>query len=141
MCGFQAAQIHEWSFRAAKEPVQPLTALDSFLPYGKKIWILAGLSSMSNGVYWEADHFGLLMHTLWVRSFIRFYINIYLKYSTQIMSLPHLSGGYTIIYILTHHKAYQYGNIDYNFGGIFGNIISVAFCMPNCALNFIYNDR
>ena len=39
MCDLKAAQILEWPFRAAKEPVQPLAALDSFLPTGKKILI------------------------------------------------------------------------------------------------------
>ena len=34
-----AAQMHGRPFRAAKELVQPLAALDSFLPYGKKILI------------------------------------------------------------------------------------------------------
>ena len=32
-----ATQIYKRPFRAAKEPVQALDALDSFLPYGKKI--------------------------------------------------------------------------------------------------------
>ena len=36
MCGLKAAQIHEPAFRAAKDHVQPLAALDSFLPNGKK---------------------------------------------------------------------------------------------------------
>ena len=36
MCGLKAAQIHERPFRAAKDHVQPLAALDSFLPNGKK---------------------------------------------------------------------------------------------------------
>ena len=39
MCGLKAAQIHERPFRAAKDHVQPLAALDSFLPNGKKILI------------------------------------------------------------------------------------------------------
>ena len=39
ICGLKAAQIHEWPFRAAKDHMQPLVALDSFLPYGKKILI------------------------------------------------------------------------------------------------------
>ena len=34
-----AAQMHGRPFRAVKELVQPLAALDSFLPYGKKILI------------------------------------------------------------------------------------------------------
>ena len=29
MCGLKTAQMHVWPFRAAKEPVQPLAALDS----------------------------------------------------------------------------------------------------------------
>ena len=37
MCGLMAAQMHGRSFRAAKKLVQPLAALDSFLPCGKKI--------------------------------------------------------------------------------------------------------
>ena len=36
MCGLKAAQIHEPAFRAAKDHVQPLAALDSFFPNGKK---------------------------------------------------------------------------------------------------------
>ena len=36
MCGLKAAQIHERPFRAAKDHVQPLAALDSFLPNAKK---------------------------------------------------------------------------------------------------------
>ena len=39
MCDLKAAQMHVRSFRAVKEPVQPLAALDSFLPYGKTILI------------------------------------------------------------------------------------------------------
>ena len=39
MCGLKAAQIHERPFRAAKDHMQPLAALDSFLPDGKKILI------------------------------------------------------------------------------------------------------
>ena len=39
MCGHMAAQMHGRPFRAAKELVQPLAALDSFLPYGKKILV------------------------------------------------------------------------------------------------------
>ena len=39
MCGLMATQIHGRPFRAARELVQPLAALDSFLPYGKKILI------------------------------------------------------------------------------------------------------
>ena len=35
MCGLKAAQIHEPAFRAAKDHVQPLAALDSFFPNGK----------------------------------------------------------------------------------------------------------
>ena len=46
MCGLKAAQIHERPFRAAKDHVQPLAALDSFLPNGKKILICLQLSSM-----------------------------------------------------------------------------------------------
>ena len=34
-----AAQMHGRPFRVAKELVQPLAVLDSFLPYGKKILI------------------------------------------------------------------------------------------------------
>ena len=36
VCGLKASQIHEWPFKAAKDQVQPLAALDSFLPNGKK---------------------------------------------------------------------------------------------------------
>ena len=39
MCSLKAAQIHEGPFRAAKDHVEPLVALDSFLPYGKKVLI------------------------------------------------------------------------------------------------------
>ena len=46
-----ATQIYKRPFRAAKEPVQALDALDSFLPYGKKIWSLTSLSS-GHGVGW-----------------------------------------------------------------------------------------
>ena len=35
----KAAKIHERPFRAAKDHVQPMAALDSFLPEGKKILI------------------------------------------------------------------------------------------------------
>ena len=40
MCGLKAAQIHDRPFRAVKDHVQPLAALDSFLPnYGNiLIW-------------------------------------------------------------------------------------------------------
>ena len=36
MCGLKATQIHGRPFRAAKEPVLPLAAHNSFLPNGKK---------------------------------------------------------------------------------------------------------
>ena len=36
MCGLKAAQIHERPCRAAKDYVQPLATLDSYLPYGRK---------------------------------------------------------------------------------------------------------
>ena len=36
MRDLKAAQMHERPFRPAKDHVQPLAALDSFLPYGKK---------------------------------------------------------------------------------------------------------
>ena len=36
MCGLQAAQIHEQPFRAAKDHVLLLAALDSFLPSNQK---------------------------------------------------------------------------------------------------------
>ena len=36
MCGLKAAQIHEPAFRAAKDHGQPLAALDSIFPNGKK---------------------------------------------------------------------------------------------------------
>ena len=39
-------KLHGWPFRAAKEHVQPLAALDSFLPNGKKILILHHLSTL-----------------------------------------------------------------------------------------------
>ena len=35
-CGIKATQIHERPFRAAKDHMQPVAALDSFLPNGKK---------------------------------------------------------------------------------------------------------
>ena len=37
VCGLKAVQMHERPFRAAKDHVQPLAALNSLLPYGKKI--------------------------------------------------------------------------------------------------------
>ena len=46
MCGLKAAQIHDRPFRAAKDDVQTLAALDSFLPNGKKILIWHHLSSL-----------------------------------------------------------------------------------------------
>ena len=46
MCGLKAAQMHKRPFRAAREPMQPSAAQDSFLPYGKKDLILDGLLSM-----------------------------------------------------------------------------------------------
>ena len=39
MCGLKAAQKHERPFRAAKDHMQPLAALDYFLPNGKNILI------------------------------------------------------------------------------------------------------
>ena len=36
MCGLKAAKIHERPFRAAKDHVQTLAALDFYLPKGKK---------------------------------------------------------------------------------------------------------
>ena len=39
MCGLKAVQIHERLFRAGKDHVQPLAALDPFLPIDKKILI------------------------------------------------------------------------------------------------------
>ena len=36
MCSLKAAQIHERPISAAKDHVQPLAALDSLLPEGKK---------------------------------------------------------------------------------------------------------
>ena len=36
MCGLKVAKVHEQPFGAAKDHVQPLAALDSFLPNGKK---------------------------------------------------------------------------------------------------------
>ena len=44
-CGLKSAQIHGRSFSSPKNPVQPLAALDSFLPNGKKM-ISRHLSSM-----------------------------------------------------------------------------------------------
>ena len=41
MCGLKVAQIHGRPFRAAKEPVQSLAVVDSFLPYSKRSDILA----------------------------------------------------------------------------------------------------
>ena len=46
MWGLKASQMHERPFKVPKEPMQPLAAQDSFLPYDKKIWFLGGLSSM-----------------------------------------------------------------------------------------------
>ena len=46
MFGLKAAQIHERPFRAVKDHVQPLAALDPFLPNGKKILIWHHLSSL-----------------------------------------------------------------------------------------------
>ena len=39
MYGLKTTQIHERPFRAAKDHVQALAALDSILPKGKKILI------------------------------------------------------------------------------------------------------
>ena len=39
MCGLKAVQMHGRPLRAAKNHVQPLIALDLFLPNGKKILI------------------------------------------------------------------------------------------------------
>ena len=36
MCGRKNAKIHERPFRTVKDHVQPLAALDFFLPQGKK---------------------------------------------------------------------------------------------------------
>ena len=44
-CGLKSAQIHGRSFSGAKNPVQPLAALDSFLSNNKKM-ISRYLSSM-----------------------------------------------------------------------------------------------
>ena len=46
MCGLKAAQVHERPFRAAKDHMQPLAALDSFLSNGNKIVIRHHLSSV-----------------------------------------------------------------------------------------------
>ena len=46
MCGLKAAVIHERPFSATKDHVQLLTALDLFLPSGKKKFS-RHLSSMS----------------------------------------------------------------------------------------------
>ena len=46
MCGLKAAQIHDRSLKTGEKPVQPLVALDSFLPNGKKILIKHLLSSV-----------------------------------------------------------------------------------------------
>ena len=39
MCSLKASQIHERPFRAAKDHVQLLAALDSFLPNGKNMFL------------------------------------------------------------------------------------------------------
>ena len=64
MCALKGAQVHERPFRAAKEPVQPLAALDSFLPNGKKILICPHLSSMGGGarVYCPPPPFPILSY-------------------------------------------------------------------------------
>ena len=49
MCGLKAAQIHVRPFRAAEDHVQPSTALDLFLPNGKKILIWLHLSTLPPG--------------------------------------------------------------------------------------------
>ena len=46
MCGLKAAEMHEQPFRATKELVQPSTAQDFVLPYGKKILNSGHLSSI-----------------------------------------------------------------------------------------------
>ena len=46
MCSLKTTQRHEWSFRAAKVPIKPLTAQHSFLPYYKNIWFPGVLSSL-----------------------------------------------------------------------------------------------
>ena len=51
MCGLKAAQIHEWPFRAAKDHVLPLSALDSFLPSNQKDLISRCLSSVVSSLY------------------------------------------------------------------------------------------
>ena len=56
MCCLKAAQIHDPPFRAAKDHVQPLAALDSFLPNGKKILICHHLSFLGLGNTLCADH-------------------------------------------------------------------------------------
>ena len=64
MCGLKAAQMHERPFRAIKEPVQLLVALESFLPYGKKIWFIDGLSSMTQPDELPATYIILLVYNL-----------------------------------------------------------------------------
>ena len=54
MCDLKAAQIHGRPFRPAKNLVQPLAALDSFLPNGKKIWYVADLSSLLLALHGES---------------------------------------------------------------------------------------
>ena len=57
MCGLNAAEIHEQPFRATKEIVQPLTAQDFVLPYGKKILISGHWKLWSTlGAIWEHSH-------------------------------------------------------------------------------------
>ena len=51
MCGLKDAQIHERPFRAAKDHVLPLSALDSFLPSNQKDLISRCLSSMVSSLY------------------------------------------------------------------------------------------
>ena len=46
MCGINAVQLHGRLISADKDHVQPLAALDSFLPNGKKILIKHLLSTV-----------------------------------------------------------------------------------------------
>ena len=48
ICSLKATQMYKQPFRTAKEPVQPLAAQNSFLPYGKKFWFLAVFPSNGN---------------------------------------------------------------------------------------------
>ena len=85
----KAAQIHGRPFMAAKEPVQPLAALDSFLPYGKKILYLTGLSSMYILLHTrlpdskELEYFFFIKHNIFCMCFGIWRIYFVPKYSLK----------------------------------------------------------